>query len=148
EDRTLLAITVTPPTDAPQWTDLGPYALRTNRAVGMTLQNNPVAGAVVAFAAAPASASDPFAPTVAFAATAGGGVWETNDLNATKAVDRNQVNDPNLEIAPPASVLSGGPPGGVAGTGQFDYKLTFGYAGGLESNASVPVSLMGDANRV
>ena len=133
EDRTLLTITPSIPlaNAAPGWTDLGPQPILNGQVTGMPLQNNPVAGSVIAFATAPASAAVG-AATVAFAATAGGGVWETNNLNATTAVDLNQVSNVIPVVAPPSP--GGGPSGGGAAvTGPFNYVLTYLFGGGLES---------------
>ena len=136
EDRTLLAVTLSNPSTA--WTSLGPTAIVNDQTVNLPLQNSPVAGAITAFATAAASAAAN-APTVAFAATANGGVWETNDLNNTEGVDINQVNDPNLITAPPSVFIQAGPDLGAGVGPLFSYKATFVYAGGVESNANSPV---------
>ena len=147
EDRTMLAITVAIPVSnaAPPWTDLGPDQIQNGQVLGMSLQNNPVAGAVVAFATAESFTN---ASTVAFAATANGGVWETNNLNATTPVDVNQVNDPFLLAAPGIDISDGTNDGGASGTGPFNYKITNLLPGGVETNATPPIPLMGNKSGI
>ncbi len=142
EDRTMLAIAVSiPPANAaPTWTDLGPSPIQNGQVTGMPLQNNPVAGAVVAFATAPSSAA-PNAPTVAFAATANGGVWETNNLGATTPVDLDQVAQNDAPPGPNVTGVMAGPAlGPGAGTVTAQYRITDVGPGGVESNASATIT--------
>ncbi len=140
EDRTLPAITVGFPT-TPAWTSLGPTALLSGQNEGLFNQQNPVTGAVTAFAAAPNNSN------VVFAATANGGIWETQNFNATTTVDVNQINNSNLTPGPNAGLMQAN---GVAGTvvptgtmpaaGTVTYVVTFVDTTGVESNASQAVS--------
>ena len=85
----MLAITVGISNAGPSWADLGPTSIAGQTGLGLVNQLNPVAGAVSAFANVPGT-------NTVFAATINGGVWKTDNINATKQIDVNQNNDPSL----------------------------------------------------
>jgi Ca2+-binding RTX toxin-like protein len=74
EDRILFSIDLI---GIPTWIEQGPGPITNGGAVAAP--NNQVAGAVEAIVI------DPTAPATAYAATVGGGVWRTDNLNATPA---------------------------------------------------------------
>jgi hypothetical protein len=131
EDRTMLAVTVVP-SNPNLWTSLGPTTITGGQVEGLWNQQNTVAGAVVAFAAAPNGAT-------VFAGTANGGVWKTTNINQTATVDVNQINDPALPQAPDASGMTA-----IGATldanGAIKYRVTLLESNGVESNASQDVS--------
>jgi hypothetical protein len=131
----MLAITVAiPPANAaPPWTDLGPTTITGGQDEGLVNQQNPVAGAVVAFAAAPTNAN------IVFAGTANGGVWKTTNINQTVTVDVNQITAPSLAPGPDASGMLVNGNAAVA-NGTVTYKITFVDSTGVESNGSQAVS--------
>jgi hypothetical protein len=145
EDRTLLDVTVVQNPQQPAWADIGPSPIINGQITGMSFQNNPVVGAVAAFAVA----QDPSnGQTVAFAATAGGGVWETNNLYATISLDLNQGSYAGLPSINnlPAAAITGGPHGGGAPmTPPFSYKVTQLLSGEVETNATAAIPLAGNA---
>src|SRR5262249_28121130 len=135
EDRTMLAITVTPPTNVAQWQSLGPNAiLGKNTGVAINVQDIPTAGAIAPFAVAASSAA-PDASPVAFVAATNGGVWETNNLNATAPVDLNQLTQSLALVAPNVTTnkTEAKPDGGQAASRPYSYEITFVGPGGVES---------------
>jgi len=87
----------------------------------------------VAFAAAPTN------PSIVFAGTANGGVWETTNINQTATVDVNQISVPSLAPGPNASgMLANG--NAAAANGTVTYKISFVDSTGVESNGSQAVS--------
>jgi hypothetical protein len=121
------------------WVGQGPQLTAGGQVMGLSAQGNPVSGAIQAVAVSPTD------PRVVFVGTVNGGVWRTNDINATWTVE---TPDPAKAVAPGVAGVrlqpGTDPDGGLTANGVYSYKMTVeDLANNRESNISDPFPLGG-----
>jgi hypothetical protein len=125
------------PSGQTDWVGQGPQITTGGQVLGMTTNGQlaQVAGAIRAVAVSPTDSN------TVFVGTANGGVWRTDNINATRTVE---PTDLTRAAAPAVTDVTlaplGGPPGSqfLTADGTYSYKITQVDSGGTESNISDP----------